>query len=77
VASETAGAGESRYHASARPDRGLGPLRPRRADVADIYDQGASAYKALWSPVILPPAAVLVRSLGLRGRCVIAEFGRC
>ena len=76
MASETAGAGESRcYHASARRDRGLGPLRPRRADVADIYDQGASAYEALWSPVILPPAAVLVRSLGLRGRCVIADIG--
>jgi len=76
VASETAGAGESRrYHASARRDRGPGPLRPRRADVADIYDQGASAYEALWSPVILPPAAVLVRSLGLRGRCVIADIG--
>jgi SAM-dependent methyltransferase len=76
VASETAGAGESRrYHASARRDRGLGPLRPRRADVADIYDQGASAYQALWSPVILPPAAALVRSLGLCGRCVIADIG--
>jgi len=76
VASETAGAGESRrYHASARRDRRPGPLRPRRADVADIYDQGASAYEALWSPVILPPAAVLVRSLGLRGRCVIADIG--
>jgi ubiquinone/menaquinone biosynthesis C-methylase UbiE len=46
-----------------------------RADVADIYDQGASAYEALWSPVILPPAAVLVRSLGLCGRCVIADIG--
>jgi SAM-dependent methyltransferase len=76
VASETAGAGESRrYHASARRNRGPGPLRPRRADVADIYDQGASAYEALWSPVILPPAAVLVRSLGLRGRCMIADIG--
>jgi len=76
VASETAGAGESRrYHASARRDRRPGPLRPRRADVADIYDQGASAYEALWSPVILPPAAVLGRSLGLRGRCVIADIG--
>ena len=76
MASETADTGESRrYHASARRDRGVGPLRPRRADVADIYDQGASAYEALWSPVILPPAAVLVRSLGLRGRCVIADIG--
>ena len=76
MASETAGAGESRrYHASARRDRRSGPLRPRRADVADIYDQGASAYEALWSPVILPPATVLVRSLGLCGRCVIADIG--
>lgn len=49
--------------------------RPRRADVASIYDRGAAAYQALWSPVILPPAAVLVRSLGLHGRCVVADVG--
>jgi SAM-dependent methyltransferase len=52
-----------------------GPLRPRRADVTSIYDRGAAAYQALWSPVILPPAAVLVRSLGLHGRCVVADVG--
>jgi hypothetical protein len=49
--------------------------RPRRADVADSYDRGADAYEALWSPVILPPAAALVRHLGLTGRCVVAEVG--
>jgi SAM-dependent methyltransferase len=49
--------------------------RPRRSDVAGSYDRGAAAYEALWSPVILPPAAVLVRSLGLHGRCVVADVG--
>jgi SAM-dependent methyltransferase len=52
-----------------------GPLRPRRADVADIYDRGAAAYQALWSAVILPPAAALVRFLGPHGRCVVADVG--
>lgn len=51
------------------------PPRPRRADVADGYDRGAQAYEALWSPVILPPAAALVRFLGLTGRCVVADVG--
>jgi SAM-dependent methyltransferase len=51
------------------------PPRPRRADVADGYDRGVEAYEALWSPVILPPAAALVRSLGLTGRCVVADVG--
>jgi len=51
------------------------PPRPRRADVARIYDRGAQAYEALWSPVILPPAAALIRSLGLSGRCVVADVG--
>jgi hypothetical protein len=41
-----------------------GPLRPQRPDVASTYDQGAGAYETLWSPVILPPAAALVRFLG-------------
>ena len=49
--------------------------RPRRADVADSYDRGAAAYEALWSPVILPPAAALVQYLGLTGRCVVADVG--
>jgi SAM-dependent methyltransferase len=49
--------------------------RPRRADVADSYDRGTDAYEALWSPVILPPAAALVRNLGLTGRCVVADVG--
>ena len=35
---------------------------PRRSDVAASYDRGAVAYEALWSPVILPPAAALVAS---------------
>jgi SAM-dependent methyltransferase len=43
--------------------------------VADGYDRGAEAYEALWSPVILPPAAALVRFLGLTGRCVVADVG--
>lgn len=51
------------------------PPRPRRADVADSYDRGTDAYEALWSPVILPPADALVRSLGLTGRCVLADVG--
>jgi len=49
--------------------------RPKRADVADSYDRGTGAYETLWSPVILPPAAALVRDLGLTGRCVIADVG--
>jgi len=51
------------------------PPRPRRADVADGYDRGAQAYEALWSPVILPSAAALVRFLGLTGGCVVADVG--
>lgn len=54
-----------------RPD----PPRPRRADVAGSYDRGTAAYEALWSPVILPPAAALVRFVGLTGRCVVADVG--
>ena len=49
--------------------------RPRRADVADGYDRGVDAYEALWSPVILPSAAALVRFLGLTGGCVVADVG--
>jgi rhodanese-related sulfurtransferase len=48
---------------------------PRRADVADSYNRGAGAYEALWSPVILPPAAALVPFLGLPGRPVVADVG--
>jgi SAM-dependent methyltransferase len=51
------------------------PSRPRRADVAEGYDRGAETYEALWSPVILPPAAALVPLLGLAGRCVVADVG--
>ena len=43
--------------------------------MADGYDRGAEVYEALWSPVILPPAAALVRLLGLTGRCVVADVG--
>jgi SAM-dependent methyltransferase len=43
--------------------------------VADSYNRGADAYEALWSPVILPPAAALVRRLPLIGRCVVADVG--
>jgi SAM-dependent methyltransferase len=49
--------------------------RPKRADVAASYDLGADAYETLWSPVILPPAAALLRSLGLTGRCVVVDVG--
>jgi SAM-dependent methyltransferase len=42
-----------------------GSRRPRRADVVAAYDLGAAAYQSLWSPVILPPAEVLVAALGL------------
>jgi SAM-dependent methyltransferase len=49
--------------------------RPRRADVARGYDQGVTTYEELWSPVILPPASALVTSLGLTGRCVVADIG--
>lgn len=55
--------------------KGTDPPRPRRADVADAYDRGAEVYEALWSPVIFPPAAALVESLGLTGRCVVADVG--
>lgn len=51
------------------------PPRPRRADVAGSYDRGTEVYEALWSPVILPPAAALVQNLGLTGRCVVADVG--
>jgi SAM-dependent methyltransferase len=43
--------------------------------VADGYDRGAEAYDALWSPVILPPAAALVRFLDLTGQCIVADVG--
>ncbi|HKA94702.1 MAG TPA: methyltransferase domain-containing protein [Streptosporangiaceae bacterium] len=49
--------------------------RPRRADVADGYDRGADAYEALWSPVILPPAAALVPLLVPPGRPMVADVG--
>jgi SAM-dependent methyltransferase len=48
---------------------------PRRADVADSYNRGAGAYEALWSPVILPPAAALVAFLRLTGRPMVADVG--
>jgi SAM-dependent methyltransferase len=43
--------------------------------VADGYDRGAEVYEALWSPLILPPAAALVRVLALTGQCVVADVG--
>jgi SAM-dependent methyltransferase len=49
--------------------------RPRRADVADGYDRGVDAYEALWSPVILPPAAALVPYLVPPGRPLVADVG--
>ena len=49
--------------------------RPRRADVADGYDRGVDAYEALWSPVILPPAAALVPFLVPPGRPLVADVG--
>ena len=50
MASETAGAGEP---AATTPVRAVtrDPARCGRTEpTADIYDQGASAYEALWSP---------------------------
>lgn len=71
-----------------QPDHGLGglredvavtqqsdPARPQRADVADSYDRGVDAYEALWSPVILPPAASLVRHLELSGSGLVVDVG--
>jgi SAM-dependent methyltransferase len=52
-----------------------GQPRPRRADVADGYDRGVDAYEALWSPVILPPAAALIPFLVPAGRCLVADVG--
>ena len=49
--------------------------RPRRADVADSYDLGSGAYEALWSPLILPPAAALVRRLELDGAGLVVDVG--
>jgi SAM-dependent methyltransferase len=43
--------------------------------VTDSYNRGVGAYESLWSPVILPPATALVSSLGLTGRCVVADVG--
>jgi SAM-dependent methyltransferase len=43
--------------------------------VADGYDRGAEAYEALWSPVIRPSAAALIRHLRLSGECVVADVG--
>jgi SAM-dependent methyltransferase len=51
------------------------PPRPRRSDVADSYNRGVDAYEALWSPVILPPAAGLVRHLELGGAGLIVDVG--
>ncbi len=51
------------------------PPRPRRADVADSYDRGVDAYEALWSPVILPPAAGLVQHLELSGTGLVVDVG--
>jgi SAM-dependent methyltransferase len=52
-----------------------GQPRPRRADVADNYDRGVAAYEALWSPVILPPAATLIPLVVPHGPCVVADVG--
>jgi SAM-dependent methyltransferase len=51
------------------------PPRPRLVDVADSYNRGVDAYQALWSPVILPPAADLVRKLGLRDARLVVDVG--
>jgi len=48
---------------------------PRRADVAASYDQGVEAYEALWSPVILPPAAAVVQALRLRRQSRVIDVG--
>jgi SAM-dependent methyltransferase len=51
------------------------PPRPRRTDVAAIYDRWADVYDLLWSPVILPPAAALVPLLGLGHRSMVVDVG--
>jgi len=51
------------------------PRRPRLADVADSYNRGVDAYEALWSPVILPPAAGLIRHLELSGTDLVVDVG--
>ena len=51
------------------------PRRPRLADVADSYNRGVDAYEALWSPVILLPAAGLIRHLELSGTDLVVDVG--
>ena len=43
--------------------------------MADGYDRGVAAYEALWSPVILPPAAALVPLLLRPGQPLVADVG--
>jgi SAM-dependent methyltransferase len=49
--------------------------RPRRADVAAAYDLGVEVYAALWSPVILPPAAAVVEALELPSDARVVDVG--
>lgn len=51
------------------------PHRPSGVDLAASYDRSVHAYEALWSPVILPPAAALVPLLALPRRCVVVDVG--
>ena len=41
------------------------PARPQRADVTAAHDLGVDVYAALWSPVILRAAKVVVAALSL------------
>jgi SAM-dependent methyltransferase len=50
-------------------------VRPQRADVAGAYDRGVEAYEALWSPVILPPAAAVVEALELSAHARVVDVG--
>ena len=49
--------------------------RPRRVDVAASYNLGVETYETLWSPVIVPPAAAVVVSLGLTCRSLVVDVG--
>lgn len=51
------------------------PDRPRRADVAAIYDRGVDAYDRLWSPVIVPAAAAVVPQFELDHLSLVIDVG--
>ncbi len=50
-------------------------VRPRRTDVAALYDLGVDVYDSLWSPIILPPAQQVVSSLELESGSLVLDVG--